>query len=50
MNSTDRVLEQGKALVRAIEAPGTIEPSGCAERASAWLLLRVYRPPKPGRD
>ena len=26
---TETVIEQGKALVRAIEALGTIEPSGC---------------------
>jgi hypothetical protein len=25
---TDRILRQGRALVRAIEALGTIEPSG----------------------
>ena len=32
---TDRILEQGKALVRAIEAPRTIDPSGPIERAAA---------------
>ena len=36
---TSRILEQGKALVRAIEALGTIEPSGPFERALAGLLL-----------
>ena len=34
----DRVIEQGKALVRAIEALGTIEPTGPIERALARLL------------
>ena len=31
------------ALVRAIEALGTIEPSGPFERAIAGLLLAVYK-------
>jgi hypothetical protein len=30
---TDRIIAQGHALVRAIEALGTIEPSGPFERA-----------------
>jgi hypothetical protein len=30
---TDRIIEQGKALVRAIGALGTIEPSGPFEHA-----------------
>jgi hypothetical protein len=30
--TTDRILRQGKALVRAIEALGTIEPSGPIEQ------------------
>lgn len=30
---TDRIIAQGKALVRAIEALGTVEPSGPLERA-----------------
>lgn len=37
------MLEQGKALVRAIEALATIKPSGATERAIASLLLRVYK-------
>ena len=40
---TDRIIAQGKALVRAIEAPGTIEPSGWFERAIARLLLAGYK-------
>ena len=35
---TLRIIAQGKALVRAIEALGTIEPSGPFERAIARLL------------
>ena len=40
---TDRIIEQGKALVRAIEAIGTIEPSGWFERMIARLLLAAYK-------
>ena len=40
---TDRIIAQGKALVRAIEALGTIEPSGPFERAIAGLLLAAYK-------
>jgi hypothetical protein len=40
---TDRVLEQGKALVRAIEALETIEPTGPIESAMVWVLLQAYR-------
>jgi hypothetical protein len=36
---TDRILAQGRALVRAIEALGTIEPSGPFERTLARLLM-----------
>jgi len=36
---TDRILTQGKALVRAIDVLGTIEPTGPFERALACLLL-----------
>ena len=32
---TDLIITQGRALVRAIEALGTIEPSGWFERALA---------------
>jgi hypothetical protein len=41
---TERVLEQGKALVRGIEALDTIKPSGPVERVIVWLLLQAYRP------
>ena len=40
---TDRILRQGKALVRAIEALGTIDPSGPIERAAARVLLCVHK-------
>jgi hypothetical protein len=40
---TDRILRQGKALVRAIEALGTIEPTGPFERALARLLMPAYK-------
>jgi hypothetical protein len=36
---TDRIIAQGKALVRAIEALGTVEPTGPFERALARLLI-----------
>jgi len=36
-------LTQGRALVRAIEALGTIDPSGPIERAAARLLLYAYK-------
>ena len=35
---TDRILRQGHALVRAIEALSTIDPSGPVERATARRL------------
>jgi hypothetical protein len=37
------VLRQGKALVRAIEALETIEPTGPLERAMVWVLLQAYQ-------
>lgn len=40
---TERILEQGKALVRAIEALDTIEPTGPIEEVLAWILARAYR-------
>ena len=43
MDPTNRILEQGKALVRAIEALETIEPTGPIERVQVWFLLQVYR-------
>jgi hypothetical protein len=33
----ETVIEQGKALVRAIEAMGTIHPTGWFERAIVWF-------------
>jgi hypothetical protein len=39
----DRILRQGKALVHAIEALGTVQPSGPFERALARLLMAAYR-------
>ena len=43
MDQTERILEQGKALVRAIEALDTIDPTGPLEQAMVWLLLKAYR-------
>lgn len=40
---TDRIIVQRRALVRAIEALSTIEPSGPVERALARLLLAAYK-------
>jgi hypothetical protein len=49
--TTDRMLEQGKALVRAIEALETIQATGPLERPMVWLLPQAYRgqPRVPGR-
>ena len=41
--TVDRIITQGRALVRAIEAIGTIQPSGWFERAIARLLLAAYK-------
>jgi hypothetical protein len=40
---TYRTIGSGRALVRAIEALGTIEPSGPFERALAWLSMAAYK-------
>jgi hypothetical protein len=40
---TDHLISQGRALVRAIEALGTIEPTGPFERALARLLMAAYK-------
>ncbi len=40
---TERIIEQGRALVRAIEALSTIEPSGPIESALAGLLQAAYK-------
>ena len=40
---TAHIIAQGRALVRAIEALGIVEPSGWFERAIAGLLLAGYK-------
>jgi hypothetical protein len=40
---TDRILRQGCALVRAIEALGTIQPFGSFEHALARLLMAACK-------
>jgi hypothetical protein len=40
---TDRILRQGKALVRAVDALGTVEPDDPFERALTRLLLAAYK-------
>lgn len=40
---TGRVIAQDRALVRAIEALGTIDPTGPFERAIAGLLTAAYK-------
>ncbi len=42
-NVTDQIIAQGKALVRAIEALSTIEPSGPFERWQMRLLQAAYK-------
>jgi hypothetical protein len=42
-NLTNRILAQGKALVRGIETLGTIEPTSPFERALARLLMAAYK-------
>jgi len=44
LNATNRILEQGQSLVRAIEALATIEPTGPIARAKAWFLVQVVFP------
>ncbi|MFQ6102045.1 MAG: hypothetical protein ACE5OS_12550 [Anaerolineae bacterium] len=41
--TVDRIITQGRALVRAIEALGTIEPSGPFEWAIAGLLMAAHQ-------
>ena len=43
LDLTDHIIRQGRALVRAIKALGTIEPSGWFERKIAGLLLAAYK-------
>ena len=40
---TEHIMEQGKTLVRAIEALDTIEPTGPIEEVLVWILARVYK-------
>jgi hypothetical protein len=40
---TNRIITQARALVRAIEALGTIQPTGPFERALARLLMAAYK-------
>ncbi len=40
---TDRIIEQGRALVRAIEALDIIEPTGPIERFLVWFLQSAYK-------
>jgi hypothetical protein len=40
---TDRIICQGQALVRAVEALETIQATGPLERAMGWLPLEAYR-------
>jgi hypothetical protein len=40
---TDRIIAQGRALVRATEALGTIEPTNRLEHKRAGLLLYLYK-------
>ncbi len=40
---TETAIEQGRAIVRAIEALGVIEPSGQFERLLAGILMAVYK-------
>jgi len=40
---TERIITQGRALVRAIEALSAIEPTNRLERRLAKLLLYVYK-------
>ena len=41
-DTTDRIITQSRALVRAVEALSTIEPTGPLERLLAGLLLSAY--------
>lgn len=43
MDTTEKILQQGQALVRAIEALETIDHTGPIERAIVWFLLEAYR-------
>jgi hypothetical protein len=40
---TNRIIAQARVLVRAIEALGTIQPTGPFERALAYLLMAAHK-------
>lgn len=40
--ATSRIVEQGRALIRAVEALEVIEPTGWFERAIVRLLVAAY--------
>jgi hypothetical protein len=40
---TNRIISQGRTLARAVEALGTIQPTGPFERALARLLMAAYK-------
>jgi hypothetical protein len=48
MNQAEHVLEQGRALIRAVEALETIVPTGPVLRVQAWFLPEAYRRPLRG--
>ena len=51
MKANETIIQQGRALVRAIEALGVIEPSGWFERTIARLLQAAVagnRASRPG--
>jgi hypothetical protein len=43
MDITEKILEQGKVLVRGIKALETIQKNGPVERVQVWFLLQAYR-------
>lgn len=43
VNKTDRILEQGQALVHAIDALEIVEPTGTIRRVQSWFLLQAHR-------
>jgi hypothetical protein len=43
LGTTERILQQGQALVRPIQALQAVEPTLSFELAQVWLLLQAYR-------
>jgi len=41
--ATDRLIRQGRVLVRAIDSLEAIDSKGPFESAATWFLLRAYR-------